>query len=57
MICDIDFFREKPVINDMGQDWWGTKRFKAPEEYILGAKIDEDTNVFTLGALIFDFFR
>jgi serine/threonine-protein kinase len=55
-ICDIDFFKKKPIVNDMGQDWWGTKRFKAPEEYILGAKIDEDTNVFTLGALIFDFF-
>ena len=55
-ICDIDFFRKKPTYNDMGKDFWGTKRLKAPEEYIYGAIIDEATNVFTLGALIFHFF-
>ena len=56
MICDIDFFRRAPVMNDKGVDWFGTKRFKAPEEYIEGAVIDEQTNIFTLGALIFGFF-
>lgn len=56
MICDIDLFRKQPTFNDMGEDYWGTKRLKAPEEYILGAPIDERTNVFTLGAMIFDFF-
>ncbi|SFI11129.1 serine/threonine protein kinase [Lachnospiraceae bacterium NLAE-zl-G231] len=56
MICDIDFFRKKPACNDKGIDFWGTKRLKAPEEYQLGAVIDEATNVYTLGALIFDFF-
>lgn len=55
-ICDIDFFREKPTINDMGENFWGTKRLKAPEEYVDGAVIDEATNVYTLGALIFGFF-
>lgn len=55
-ICDIDFFRRKPAINDMGENFWGSKRFKAPEEYILGAKIDADTNVFTLGAIILHLF-
>lgn len=55
-ICDIDFFRKKPAVNDMGADFWGTKRLKSPEEYILGAQIDTDTNVFTLGALLFHFF-
>lgn len=55
-ICDIDFFRKKPTYNDMGKDFWGTKRLKAPEEYIYGAVIDEVTNVFTLGALILNFF-
>ena len=55
-ICDIDFFRKKPTYNDMGEDFWGSKRFKAPEEYIYGAVIDEVTNVFTLGALILNFF-
>lgn len=55
-ICDIDFFREKPTINDMGENYWGSKRLKAPEEYILNETIDERTNVFTLGAMIFHIF-
>lgn len=55
-ICDIDLFRKGPVINDAGADWFGTKRLKALEEYALGSPIDEQTNVFTLGALIFEFF-
>lgn len=55
-ICDIDFFRKAPVINDMGTDWFGTKRLKAPEEYVKNSVIDEQTNIFTLGALIFEFF-
>jgi Nitrous oxide reductase len=37
-------------------DWFGTKRLKAPEEYIQGSVIDEKTNIFTLSALIFEFF-
>ena len=55
-ICDIDFFRKSPTVNDMGEEFWGTKRLKSPEEYIYGAKIDAVTNVFTLGALLFHFF-
>lgn len=55
-ICDIDLFRKSPAVNDKGMDWFGTKRLKAPEEYIKGCAIDEQTNIFTLGALIFDFF-
>ncbi|MCI9079388.1 MAG: hypothetical protein HFH68_10765 [Lachnospiraceae bacterium] len=54
-ICDIDLYRKSPVINDMG-DWYGTKRLKAPEEYIKGSIIDVQTNIFTLGALLFEFF-
>lgn len=53
-ICDIDFFRKKPTFNDIGEDYWGTKRLKAPEEYIFNAVIDEVTNVYTLGALLFN---
>lgn len=53
-ICDIDFFRKKPTKNDIGEGYWGTKRLKAPEEYILNAVIDETTNVYTLGALLFN---
>lgn len=55
-ICDIDLFRKQPAVNDIGEEYWGTKRLKAPEEYILGAAVDEVTNVYTLGAMIFDFF-
>ena len=56
MICDIDFFRKCPSINNMGENFWGTKRLKSPEEYIEGAQIDNITNVFTLGALLMSFF-
>lgn len=55
-ICDIDFFQRKPVINNIGIEYWGAKRMKAPEEYILGAKINSKTNVFTVGALFFHLF-
>lgn len=55
-VCDIDLFRKQPAVNDMGEEYWGTKRLKAPEEYIMGAAVDEITNVYTLGAMIFDFF-
>lgn len=55
VICDIDFFREIPCINDMGR-MWGSSLFRSPEEYILGAKIDEVTNVYTVGATAFALF-
>ena len=54
--CDIDLFRKLPTINDLGKDYFGTKRLKAPEENELGAIIDEVTSEFTLGAIIFDMF-
>lgn len=52
--CDIDLFRKMPTYNDLGKDYFGTKRLKAPEENEIGAVIDEKTNQFTLGAIIFD---
>lgn len=55
-LCDIDLFQKAPLINEVGEDYWGTRRFKAPEEYIQGAGIDERTNVFTLAAMLFSFF-
>lgn len=55
-ICDIDLFEKKPVINRLGEEYPGTKRLKAPEESMVGASITEDTNVFTLGAVLFDMF-
>ena len=54
-ICDIDFFKKKPYVNDMGR-MWGSARFMSPEEYEFGASIDEITNVFTLGQMGFSLF-
>ncbi|WP_429339192.1 serine/threonine protein kinase [Ornithinibacillus bavariensis] len=52
-ICDIDFYRKSPSINDLGKDFWGSNRSKSPEEYELGSPIDSITNVFNLGAISF----
>ena len=52
-ICDIDFYAPKPVVNTMGR-MWGSSRFMSPEEFELGAQIDEVTNVFTMGAVAFE---
>lgn len=54
-ICDIDVFERQPMVNTMGR-MWGSSRFMSPEEYELGAAIDEVTNVYTLGAIAFLFF-
>lgn len=54
-ICDIDFFRKQPCINDMGR-MWGSSCFQSPEEFQLGAVIDEVTNVYTAGATAFALF-
>ena len=54
-VCDIDFFRKQPAVNDMGQ-MWGSSRFMSPEEYEKGAVLDEVTNVFTLGQTGFSIF-
>lgn len=54
-ICDIDFFRKSPTVNDMGR-MWGSSRFMSPEEYERGAVIDEITNVFTIGRMGFSIF-
>jgi len=53
-LCDLDFYERSPVLNRMGR-MWGSSRFMSPEEYELGAQIDEVTNVFTLGALAHTF--
>lgn len=51
-ICDVDLFAKQPYTNTMGR-MWGSPRFMSPEEYTLGAIIDEVTNVYTLGAFAF----
>lgn len=56
IICDIDLFEKSPNINQVGKDYWGTKRMKAPEEYQLNAVIDSKTTVFTIGSLFFNLF-
>lgn len=55
IICDIDFYAKKPYVNEMGR-LWGSSRFMSPEEFQLGAIIDEITNVFTMGATAFALF-
>ena len=55
IICDIDFYSKMPYINNMGR-MWGSSRFMSPEEYELGAVIDEITNVYTMGATAFALF-
>ena len=54
-ICDIDFYVKAPYINQMGR-LWGSSRFMSPEEFILGAVIDEITNVYAMGATAFALF-
>ena len=54
-LCDIDFYRKAPFVNDMGR-MWGSALFMSPEEFTLGAVIDETTNVYTLGAIAFALF-
>lgn len=51
----IDLFRKQPCCNDMGR-MWGSSLFQSPEEYQLGATIDEVTNVYTLDATAFALF-
>lgn len=54
-VCDVDFFRKKPLVNDMGR-MWGSSKFMSPEEFQLGARIDQVTNVYTAGAMAFALF-
>ncbi|MCL2775101.1 MAG: phosphotransferase [Oscillospiraceae bacterium] len=54
-ICDVDFYTKTPYINSMGR-MWGSSRFMSPEEFQLGAEIDEITNVYTMGATAFALF-
>jgi len=53
-IVDLDTYNESPFHNRMGR-MYGSTRFMAPEEFELGALIDERTNIFVMGrtALIF----
>jgi serine/threonine-protein kinase len=47
-LCDLDEYRPGPFVLD-GERLPGSRRFMAPEEWTPGARIDQVTNVFTLG--------
>jgi serine/threonine protein kinase, bacterial len=53
-VVDLDSYRRCPSVNDMGR-MFGATRFMAPEEFELGAVLDERTTVFTLGRLVWHF--
>ncbi len=55
IVCDIDLYRPAPAVNDRGR-MQGSSRFLSPEEYKMGAALDECTNVYAMGALAFEFF-
>jgi serine/threonine-protein kinase len=47
-VIDLDTYHQGPFRNTMGR-MFGSTRFMAPEEFELGAPIDERTTVFTMG--------
>lgn len=53
-LCDLDEYREAPFTLEEERTF-GSTRFMAPEEFVRGSRIDQVTNVFTLGrtALVF----
>ena len=55
IICDIEMYATAPYTNNMGR-MYGSSRFMSPEEFNLGAAIDEITNVYTMGAAAFALF-
>jgi serine/threonine protein kinase len=50
-LIDLDNYRDRPFTNEMGR-MFGSTRFMAPEEFELGAIIDEVTTVFTMGRVM-----
>lgn len=50
-MMDLDTYHQGPFVNEMGR-MFGSSRFMAPEEFQLGAPIDQRTTVFTLGRMI-----
>jgi serine/threonine-protein kinase len=50
-LIDLDHYRDRSFTNEMGR-MFGSTRFMAPEEFELGAIIDEVTTVFTMGRVM-----
>jgi len=53
-VVDLDSYRRGSSVNDMGR-MFGSTRFMAPEEFELGAAIDQRTTVFNLGRHVWHF--
>ncbi len=53
-LIDLDTYARGPFVNEMGR-MFGSDRYMAPEEHVLGADIDQRTTVFTLGRLAMHF--
>lgn len=53
-VVDLDTYRRGPSINEVGR-MFGSTRFMAPEDFEMGAVIDQRTTIFTLGRLIWHF--
>jgi serine/threonine-protein kinase len=51
-LVDLDGYQPAPYRNTMGR-MFGSTRFMAPEEFTLGAMIDQRTSVYTLGRTVF----
>ena len=51
---DLDTYRRGPSVNEVGR-MFGSTRFMAPEEFEMGAVINQRTTTFTLGRLIWHF--
>ena len=47
-VVDLDLYHQGPFVNAMGR-MFGSSRYMAPEEFEMGALIDERTTIFTLG--------
>jgi serine/threonine-protein kinase len=47
-LVDLDHYHQGPFTNTMGR-MFGSRRFMSPEEFELGATIDERSNVYTMG--------
>ena len=54
IICDIDFYQKSPYYGEKGL--WGSANFVSPEECEPGARMDETTMVYTMGASAFSIF-
>ena len=53
-LIDLDSYQRGAGVNTMGR-MFGSTRFMAPEEFLLGAPIDQRTTVYNLGRLVWHF--